>query len=178
MLGLIRQETEFDPYAISSAGRARVDADDAGQRPSSAQAWRGLPYRPDDLLTDTDYNIQLGMIEFVGHLDQLERFAGAGDRRLQCRTQQCAANGWRPMAIPRRRRRSASTGSSRFPFGETRNYVQRVLENTEVYRNRLAGKDMPLQILADLYAPDAPPPALARVKRMRPAPSARGQSRS
>ena len=33
---------------------------------------------------------------------------------------------------------------------------QRVLENTEVYRNRLAGKDMPLQILADLYAPAAP----------------------
>ena len=43
------------------------------------------------------------------------------------------------------------------PFGETRNYVQRVLENTEVYRNRLAGKDMPLQIMSDLYAPAAPP---------------------
>jgi soluble lytic murein transglycosylase len=42
------------------------------------------------------------------------------------------------------------------PFSETRNYVQRVLENTEVYRNRLAGKDMPLQILSDLYAPAAP----------------------
>ena len=41
------------------------------------------------------------------------------------------------------------------PFGETRNYVQRVLENTEVYRARLAGKDVPLQILADLYAPGA-----------------------
>jgi hypothetical protein len=32
------------------------------------------------------------------------------------------------------------------PFGETRNYVQRVLENTEVYRARLAGKDVPLRI--------------------------------
>ena len=43
------------------------------------------------------------------------------------------------------------------PFGETRNYVQRVLENMEVYRNRLAGRDMPLTILADLYAPAATP---------------------
>jgi len=42
------------------------------------------------------------------------------------------------------------------PFGETRNYVQRVLENAEVYRARLAGKDVPLNILADLYAPNAP----------------------
>jgi soluble lytic murein transglycosylase len=42
------------------------------------------------------------------------------------------------------------------PFGETRNYVQRVLENTEVYRARLAGKDVPLRILQDLYAPNPP----------------------
>jgi len=42
------------------------------------------------------------------------------------------------------------------PFGETRNYVQRVLENTEVYRARLAGRDVPLRILTDLYAPGPP----------------------
>jgi hypothetical protein len=34
-----------------------------------------------------------------------------------------------------------------------------VLENTEVYRARLAGKEVPLRILADLYAPN--PPAMA-----------------
>jgi soluble lytic murein transglycosylase len=42
------------------------------------------------------------------------------------------------------------------PFNETRNYVMRVLENTEVYRNRIAGRDEPLRILADLYKPNAP----------------------
>jgi hypothetical protein len=31
-----------------------------------------------------------------------------------------------------------------------------VLENTEVYRARLAGKDVPLRILPDLYAPGQP----------------------
>ena len=35
--------------------------------------------------------------------------------------------------------------------------VERVLENMEVYKNRLAGRDMPLTILADLYAPASPP---------------------
>jgi soluble lytic murein transglycosylase len=45
------------------------------------------------------------------------------------------------------------------PFSETRNYVQRVLENVQVYRNRLAGRDQPLEILRDLYRPYAPPSA-------------------
>ena len=46
------------------------------------------------------------------------------------------------------------------PFGETRNYVQRVLENTQVYRNRLSGGDQRLMILADLHrtGPMATPP--------------------
>jgi soluble lytic murein transglycosylase len=42
------------------------------------------------------------------------------------------------------------------PFGETRNYVQRVLENAQIYRNRLSGRDQALRILADLYAPATP----------------------
>ena len=53
-----------------------------------------------------------------------------------------------PMSIP-------STGSNRSPIRETRNYVQRVLENTEVYRNRLSNSDSKLLILADLYRPNA-----------------------
>jgi soluble lytic murein transglycosylase len=41
------------------------------------------------------------------------------------------------------------------PFPETRNYVQRVMENLEVYRNRLGNTDRPLSIIADLYRPGA-----------------------
>ena len=44
------------------------------------------------------------------------------------------------------------------PFGETRNYVQRVLENTEVYRARLAGKDVPLQDIERSVCAEMPPP--------------------
>ena len=42
------------------------------------------------------------------------------------------------------------------PFSETRNYVQRVLENLEIYRNRLSGSDQRLAILSDLYRPKLP----------------------
>jgi len=36
------------------------------------------------------------------------------------------------------------------PFSETRNYVQRVLENTEVYRNRLSGQPTEIRLSEDL----------------------------
>ena len=36
------------------------------------------------------------------------------------------------------------------PFAETRNYVQRVLENTQVYRHRLAGTPVDIQLSEDL----------------------------
>jgi len=36
------------------------------------------------------------------------------------------------------------------PFSETRNYVQRVMENLQVYRYRLAGQPTPIQLQEDL----------------------------
>ena len=48
------------------------------------------------------------------------------------------------------------------PFPETRNYVQRVIENLEVYRNRLSNSDQQLGILADLYRPSGVELAAAR----------------
>jgi soluble lytic murein transglycosylase len=41
------------------------------------------------------------------------------------------------------------------PFSETRNYVQRVLDNMEVYRVRLGGSNQTLQIVSDIYKPRA-----------------------
>jgi soluble lytic murein transglycosylase len=37
------------------------------------------------------------------------------------------------------------------PFNETRNYVQRVLENLQVYRLLLANKEMELRLKNDLH---------------------------
>jgi soluble lytic murein transglycosylase len=152
VLGLIRQETEFDPYAISSAGaRGLMQMMPASAKLAAHDA--SLPYRPDALLTDTTYNMQLGMTEYHGHMD---RFGGswvlaiasynAGPGNVK---KWLAANGDPRVTDP-------IDWVEQIPFGETRNYVQRVLENTEVYRARLAGKDVPLMILTDLYAPGPP----------------------
>ena len=152
VLGLIRQETEFDAYAVSSAGaRGLMQM----MLPSAKIAARlaKLPYRPGALLSDPAYNMQLGMTECRG---QLDRFGGSW-------VLAAAAYNAGPNNV---RRWLASNGDPRvtdpldwieqIPFGETRNYVQRVLENAEVYRARQAGRDAPLRILADLYAPNPP----------------------
>ncbi len=42
------------------------------------------------------------------------------------------------------------------PVQRDANYVMRVLENSQIYRGRLAGRDVQTRILIDLYAPNAP----------------------
>ncbi len=154
ILGLIRQETEFDPDSVSHAGArgmmqlmpssARVDANRAG-----------LPWRPNDLTGDPNYNIQLGMAEFAADLSDWNGSlvlaiasynAGSGNVRKWV-----AANG-----DPRVPSTDPIDWIESIPFSETRNYVQRVLENAQIYRNRLSGRDQTLRILTDLYAPLAP----------------------
>ncbi len=152
--GLIRQETEFDAYAVSGAGaRGLMQMMPASAKVAAKQA--GLPYRPEALLSDVPYNMQLGMTEYRGHLDRYggslvlaaaSYNAGPGNSRKWI-----AANG-----DPRTPGVDPIDWIELIPFGETRNYVQRVLENTQVYRARLAGKDAELRILPDLYAPRTP----------------------
>jgi soluble lytic murein transglycosylase len=153
VLGLIRQETEFDAYAVSSAGaRGLMQIMLTSAKIAARQA--KLPYRPGALLSDSTYNMQLGMTECRG---QLDRFDGSW-------VLAAAAYNAGPTNV---RKWLGSNGDPRvtdpidwieqIPFGETRNYVQRVLENTEVYRSRLAGKEVALKLLADLYAPNPPP---------------------
>ena len=152
--GLIRQETEFDAYAVSSAGaRGLMQMMPASAKVAARQA--KLPYRPDALIGDTVYNMQLGMTEYRVHLDRYggslilaaaSYNAGPGNARKWV-----AANG-----DPRTPGVDPIDWIELIPFGETRNYVQRVLENAQVYRARLAGSEAPLRILPDLYAPQAP----------------------
>jgi soluble lytic murein transglycosylase len=154
VLGLIRQETEFDADAVSNAGARGM----MQMMPASAQlaaSRSGLPYRPNDLLADPNYNIQLGMVEYSGNLANwggslvlsiAAYNAGPGNVKRWL-----AANG-----DPRSPATDPVDWIEEIPFNETRNYVQRVLENAQIYRNRLAGRDTPLKIMADLYAPLPP----------------------
>src|SRR6185503_18503314 len=66
--GLIRQETEFDAEAISSAGaRGLMQLMPASARDAARRY--GLRYDFGALITDPTYNMQLGMGEFQTYLD-------------------------------------------------------------------------------------------------------------
>ena len=154
VLGLIRQETEFDPDSVSHAGaRGLMQLMPASARADAVRA--GLAWRPNDLTADPNYNIQLGMAEFQSYVTNWNGSlvlaiasynAGPGNVRKWL-----AVNG-----DPRNPSSDPIDWIESIPFNETRNYVMRVLENAQIYRNRLSGRDQPLRILTDLYAPLAP----------------------
>lgn len=154
VLGLIRQETEFDPDAMSRSGaRGLMQLMPASARQDAARA--GLAWRPNDLSSDPNYNIQLGMTEFQSYISEWN-----GSLVLAIASYNAGRNNVRKWVAANGDPRSATTDPidwiESIPFGETRNYVQRVLENAQIYRNRLSGRDQPLRLLADLYAPATP----------------------
>jgi soluble lytic murein transglycosylase len=154
VLAIIRQETEFDPASVSSAGARGLMQVMPESAPHLA-ALNGMEYRLSDLTGDPIYNMELGMTELSHEL------ADWGGSYVLAAAAYNAGPGnvrkWIAMyGDPRDARVDPVDWIEQIPFSETRNYVQRVLENVEVYRNRLSGREEPLQILTDLYRPDAP----------------------
>ncbi|HEX3431434.1 MAG TPA: lytic transglycosylase domain-containing protein [Rhizomicrobium sp.] len=155
VLGIIRQETEFDPDAVSTAGARGIMQIMPDSAPHLVRL-SGLEYHFSDLTADPQYAMRLGMVELSGDLAEWNGSyvlaaaaynAGRGNARKWLSDIGDPRN---PLADP-------VDWIEQIPFSETRNYVQRVLENTEVYRNRLAGRDEPLEIMRDLYRPALPP---------------------
>jgi len=167
-LAIIRQETEFDPEAISSAGARGI----MQIMPSTARhdaRLAGLPYRPNDLIRDPAYNMQLGMAELAGCIGDWNNsliLASAAYNAGPTNAKKWIA----AFGDPRSPSVDPVDWIEEIPFNETRNYVQRVIENLEIYRGRLAGRDQPLRILADLYGPNPPPPPAAPVPVPAPKP--------
>jgi soluble lytic murein transglycosylase len=147
VLGLTRQESEFNATAVSPVGarglmqlmpRTAAEVARAHKIQYSAAA-----------LNDPAINFRLGSA-YLG--DLLKRWsgsyvlsiasynAGPGNVRKWVRV-----NG-----DPRTGEIDPVDWIEAIPFAETRNYVQRVLENTQLYRNRLAGSDQALMLMADL----------------------------
>ncbi|HTK78996.1 MAG TPA: transglycosylase SLT domain-containing protein [Rhizomicrobium sp.] len=154
VLGIIRQETEFDPMAVSGSGARGL----MQLMPASAKRdadLSGMPYRPNDLLNDTTYNIRLGMVELA---DDLVTYGGSYILAAAAyNAGKANVNKWLDLyGDPRGPAVDPIDWIEQIPFTETRNYVQRVIENIEVYRNRLSGRDEPLRILADIYRPRVP----------------------
>lgn len=145
---IARQESEFNASAVSGAGARGLLQLLPGTARDMARG-AGLAYSPARLTTDAAYNATLGAAFLA---DQLGRFDGsyvltfagynAGPGR---------ARDWmKRYGDPRGAEIEAVVDwIERIPFTETRNYVQRVMENYQVYKMRLTGTT---EIARDLVA--------------------------
>ena len=126
-------------------------ADNTGAKRAAAMSH--LSYRPNDL-NNPDYNMQLGMATLQENLDRW-----GGSYILAIASYNAGPSNVRNWVEAYGDPRDAGVDPidwiESIPFPETRNYVQRVLENLEVYRNRLNNSDQRLVILSDLYRPNA-----------------------
>ncbi len=142
VLAIIRQESEFDLKANSWAGaRGMMQLMKYTAKIVAKQA--KLPYSLSRLTTDPEYNIKLGSYYFNGLLNDyngIYPFAiaayNAGPNRVKT---------WRRVnGDPSKGQISYINWIEQIRFEETRNYVQRVLENINVYKYIL--RKEPVQI--------------------------------
>ena len=135
---IARQESEFNVGAVSKAG-ARGLLQLMPATAKSVATRNGMAFSAPKLTTDAAYNATLGA-HFLG--EQLDRFNGsyvltfagynAGPRRASDWVEKYGDPRGKPIE-------EVVDWIERIPFSETRNYVQRVMENYEVYKARLTG---------------------------------------
>lgn len=136
---IARQESEFNIGAVSSAGARGLLQLMPGTAKQLAKK-AGMTFSPERLTSDAGYNATLGAA-FLG--EQLDRFNGsyvltfAGYNAGPNRASQWVAK----YGDPRGKDIDAVVDwIERIPYTETRSYVQRVMENYEVYKMRISGK--------------------------------------
>ncbi len=138
---IARQESAFNPRAISSAGARGLMQLMPATAKRTAQRF-GVGFDLKRLIEDPSYNAKIGS----AHLGELmEDWKGS---HILAFASYNAGGGnvikWvRSYGDPRKPDVDEVDWVERIPFYETRNYVQRVLENLRVYRQRLNEKDLP-----------------------------------
>jgi soluble lytic murein transglycosylase len=145
---IARQESAFNPAVVSPAnayGLMQVTPDAA----KYVTKRHGGTYDLNRLKTDSVYNASVGAAELGGLLEDyrgsyIMTFAGYNAGRGSVRK-------WvERYGDPRDPKVDAVDWVESIPFSETRNYVQRIMENLQVYRARFGGGSK-LQIEADLH---------------------------
>jgi soluble lytic murein transglycosylase len=148
VLAMTRQESAFEREAVSRSGARGLMQLMPATASHIAKA-RQMPFSADRLLTDGRYNIALGRAYLE---DLLDRFGGSYVLAI-------AAYNAGPGRVrewmddhgdPRAKSVDVVDWVESIPFTETRNYVQRVLENLQVYRMRLGDHTLAFSLTSDL----------------------------
>ncbi|MBB4954419.1 soluble lytic murein transglycosylase [Agrobacterium vitis] len=133
---IARQESAFNPAAVSAANAKGL----LQLMPATAKAVaqrHGMAFSPDKLTQDAGYNATLGA-HYLG--EQIDTFGGsyiltfiaynAGPNRVPDWLARYGDPRGKPLD-------DVVDWIERIPFPETRGYVQRVMENYEIYKTRL-----------------------------------------
>ncbi len=148
VLAIIRQESEFDAGAVSHANAHGL----MQLIPSTAQMQArriGMSYQRSALTSDPQYNVTLGSSHLADLVDDFNGSYVLAIAAYNAGSQR--AREWiGDWGDPRSRSIDVVDWVELIPFAETRNYVQRVMENLQVYRHRLAGEPVPIRIEEDL----------------------------
>jgi soluble lytic murein transglycosylase len=148
LLSVMRQESAFDPTAVSSAGALGLMQLMPATAKTVAQR-NGMAYNPGLLTDDPDYNVRLGsaylsslLSDYGGSYVLALAAYNAGPSRV---SEWLGTHG-----DPRDPKVDAVDWVEAIPLSETRNYVQRIMETLAVYRHRLGAGKLALTLDQDL----------------------------
>jgi len=155
LLGLARQETEFDSQIVSGAGAKGLLQIMPGTARHVCNDYK-IKCQLSKLMSDTRYNVTLASAYIADRMDDFDGSyvlgltgynAGPGRARQWIRE-----NG-----DPRDPNVDTVDWIERIPISETRNYVTKVLANIQIYRARLGDGKNALRLQKDLVkAPEHP----------------------
>lgn len=149
LMGIARQESEFNTLTLSGAGAKgvlQVMTVTANHVCRDYKIKCNIP----KLMSDPSYNTTMASA-YIG--DRMAEFKGsyvmtlAGYNAGPGRVRQWV----KEFGDPRSRNIDPVDWIERIPFEETREYVKKVLANVQVYRSRLGQDSNALQIMTDLY---------------------------
>lgn len=148
VLAIARQESEFNYRAVSHARAYGMMQMINATAKRTARKHR-VPYNRSRMTRDINYSAKLGALHLHDLLDQFDgsyimaaAAYNAGPSRV---------NKWnRVYGDPRKGEIDPVDWLESIPFSETRNYVQRVMENLQVYRARMNGNMAANQVHNDI----------------------------
>lgn len=146
---IARQESAFDPQAVSPAGARGLMQFMPATARRVAERYN-VPFEESRLLGDPVFSAKLGAAhlgELLADWDGSAALAFAAYNAGPGHVRRWIAR----FGDPRRGGHDMIDWVEQIPFPETRSYVQRVMENLVIYRHRL-GEERPLAIDAELRA--------------------------